>query len=171
VGSGSKQGATKCGDRGEWSDVRLRRGKALEQVDGRRDRLQEDQQRGASLRHGHFRVRVRYGSNQWDYDSQDQHDFCEQVLSHDGRVTLQYSCPGQSRGGEGYRHAGRSPILQRRSRSRQQYHYFDDTMEVAPRFVGPRGNSKRWDRNSSGNKSIAHDLEAFEQHAHQVPLR
>jgi len=31
------------GDMGEWSVVRPRRGKASEQVDGRRDRLREDQ--------------------------------------------------------------------------------------------------------------------------------
>ena len=41
-GTGSKQGATIWGDRGEWSVVRPRRGKASEHVDGQRDRLRED---------------------------------------------------------------------------------------------------------------------------------
>jgi len=47
-GLGSKQGATIWGDRGEWSDVRPRRGKASEQVDGQRDKLRRDQRRGGA---------------------------------------------------------------------------------------------------------------------------
>jgi len=42
-GTGSKQGATIWGDRGEWSVVRPRRRKASEQVEERWDRLPEDQ--------------------------------------------------------------------------------------------------------------------------------
>lgn len=82
--------------RGEWFDVRPRRGKAQEQVDGRRDRRWEDQRHGGfrEQRQGQSRVRIRYGSST-GFDSEDDGGFCERVLSHDGKVVIQYSRPGR----------------------------------------------------------------------------
>jgi len=64
--------------------VRPRRGKAQVQVADRRDRLREEQRHGGSRRQGQSRVRARFGSDWGDYDSEDSHEFCEQILSHDG---------------------------------------------------------------------------------------
>jgi len=93
-GSGSKQGATKRGDRGQWCDVTPRRGKAQEQVDGQRDRFWEEQRHGGyrEQRQGWSRVRVRYGSSS-RYDSEDELGFCDPILANDGKVVLQYSRP------------------------------------------------------------------------------
>jgi len=71
--------------------VRPRRGKAPEQVDDRRDRLRQDQRHGGSRRYGQSRVRSRHGSVWEDYDSEDSRDFCEPILSNDGRIIMQYS--------------------------------------------------------------------------------
>jgi len=102
------------GDRGEWSDVRLRRGKALEQVDDRRDRLRQDQRHGGSRQYGQSRVRSRHGSVWEDYDSEDSRDFCEPILSNDGRIIMQYSrkagMDGASRHSRGRSQARRSDL-------------------------------------------------------------
>jgi len=90
-GTGAKQGATKGGNRGEWSDVRPRRGKAPEQVDDGRDRLWEDQRQGGTRRHRQSRVRARYESPWQDYVSEDSREFREPILSKDGRLIMQFS--------------------------------------------------------------------------------
>jgi len=83
------------GDRGDWFDVRPRRRKALEQVEDKQDRLREEQRHGGPRRQGQSRIRARHGSVDWDYDSEDSEFFCDKVLSHDGRVIMQYSRPGR----------------------------------------------------------------------------
>lgn len=62
------------GVRGEVSGARQRRGKASEQVDGKRDRLREDQRREEQQRR-RSRVRVRYGSELSYRDYEDELDF------------------------------------------------------------------------------------------------
>jgi len=124
------------GDKGEWSDVRLRRGKAPEQVDDRRDRLRQDQRHGGSRRHGQSRVRSRHSSVWEDYDSEDSRDFCEPILSNDGRVIMQYSrkagMDGATRHSRRRSQAGRSDS-RRRNQSRDGF----------PAVNGFRGNQPR----------------------------
>ena len=124
------------GDRGEWSDVRPRRGKAPEQVDDRRDRLRQDQRHGGSRRHGQSRVRSRHSSVWEDYDSEDSRDFCEPILSSNGRIIMQYSrkagIDGATCHSGGRSQAGRSD-------SRRRNHNRDGL----PAVNGYRGNQKR----------------------------
>jgi len=96
----------KGGDSGDWLVARPRRRKALQQVEDRRDRLREEQRHGGSRRHGQSRVRDLCGSTDWDSDTEDPDAFCDKVLTHDGRVVLQYSRPGRY-DGDGVRRSGR----------------------------------------------------------------
>jgi len=107
------------GDRGDWSVTRPRRRKALQQVEDRRDRFREEQRHGGSRRHGQSRVMDQFGSIDWDFDSEDSEAFCDKVLTHDGRVVLQYSRPGRYDGDGVRRSDRRSQVVLPRSVSRQ----------------------------------------------------
>jgi len=93
------------GGRGDWTVVRSRRGKAVEQVDGQRDRLREDQRHGGAWeeeqRQSRVRVRynsvVRFGSQVRFRDAEDLRYYHEPRISDDGRTILQYSRSGSSR--------------------------------------------------------------------------
>ena len=137
------------GDRGEWSDVRPRRRKAQVHVTHRRDRLWEEQRHGGSRRQGQSRVRARFGYELGDYDYEDSREFCEQILSHDGKVILQYSRHDRSRGGGPYRDGKRSPCIQRRSLSRRRYHIRPTHQRAASRVVLRHRNSKSQERDIS----------------------
>jgi len=138
------------GDRGDWTVVRSRRRKALEQTDGQRDRFQEDQWRGRGWevqQRRQSRARVQPGSELRYSDMEDLEEFEASVQSYDGRAVLQYSRPGRDRvaaqrpqpehAGFRRRHASRDvqnqqrarPLpVQRRSRSarsREQVQQYD----------------------------------------------
>lgn len=85
------------------------------------DMFQKEQRHGGSRRQGQSRVRARGDSDWGDYETEDLHEFCEQILSHDGRVTLQYSHHDRSRGGDAQRGGGRLSNHQRRSVSRNRF--------------------------------------------------
>ena len=163
----------KGGNRGEWSDVRPRRGKTPEQVDNRRDRLREDQQHGGARRHRQSRVRARYESPWRDYDSEDSRDFCEPILSNDGRVIMQYSRhdmlagAAHKKNGRSRLHEVRSPGPVRRSKSRRRFYsrdvfgYGDEDRDNQQRrkFVITAGHEYQDEENAGGAVSkIAKDI-------------
>ena len=101
--SGGERGPSRVppygGDKGDWTVVRPRRRKALEQPDGQRDRFQLYNWRGRGWegqQQRQARVRVQPGSELYN-DMEDLEEFEPPVQSYDGRAVIQYSRPGRSR--------------------------------------------------------------------------
>jgi len=94
VGRGPRRVPLNGGDRGEWSNVRPRKGKVQEQDDRQRDRLREDQRHGGSRerRQGQSRVRSGHGSAN-RYYLEDEIDYGYQELGHGRRVIVHYERP------------------------------------------------------------------------------
>lgn len=93
------------GIRGEWSDVRPRKTKALEQVQGRRDIQRDDQRLQATrfrrLGRSRVRDRVDYADR---FDSGADIDHGNQELTDDGRVTIHYLRPERPRARDNLRY-------------------------------------------------------------------
>ena len=117
-GKGAKQGATKGGDRGDWSDVRPRKRKAHEQVVGQWDRLRDDQRhRGTrDRRQGRSRVRNRFEYTDW-YGSDEGSDYDNQEFSNNGTVTIDYVRPQKTKFRDSLRYEDNHVLERRRSHS------------------------------------------------------
>jgi hypothetical protein len=115
VGRGPSTVPPNGGDRGEWTVVRSRRRKASEQVSRRQDRFWEEQRHGGSRgrRHGQSRVRDWYDDH---YDSEEDWERGNQVLSNDGRVTINFERQPRVRARDCLSY-GDVHVLQRRSPS------------------------------------------------------
>jgi len=112
------------GDRGVWTDVRPRRGKAREQVEDRRDRFREKQRYGGQQRQGRSRDGARYGSSRWGDGSEDSDGYGAHNLSYDDRVSYWPGTRHDNVARNSRFHAHRA----RRSFSRMQQHSRHDSV-------------------------------------------
>jgi len=104
-----------------------------------------------------------------DWESEDQRDFCKPVLSHDGRVVLQYLRSG----GDARRDGRRSPNHKRRSISRRKDDYYRHdvgSVGAGTRVVRTKTHSDLCEANDRGSDMVVGaGATMFRAEHHSIP--